>query len=783
MSDPWRNRGFTANTFSGYPKDDGFLNANETWWRITGIGGDRILTAYIGLQHGDIEECITIDTICGPDANCTNTIGDYYCICNEGYRVDNPAVIASVQNPCKDIDECAETPGLCGPHSLCTNVPGTFHCSCLDGYYPTTGVLWEMGISVCQSVPEILNSIVPPEGQTKEMTFLKKTNQQLQNNSDHFVPEGMVTNSIYAALEVSGVGNNKSGDQVSVDGDGETGSMVLQISERLVSAMVKQTQNNTNITIQTNTMEISVQAIGPKGNSGSSTPLSAMGNTMEINLQSLAKNNNGTATAVFMSVSGMGDLLSHKYYQSENYTEMYSDVLTAILPKTNNTKLSEPVNFTIYHKKRLPDSAFVTCVYWEDVSEKEGDKGQQQGEAMRWSVTGCWIAFSDENHTLCSCSHLSTFALILQIGEPPAEDPFLEWVNRVLVCIGLVFFALAILTFLLCSWNPKINNTARLHLCICLSLTHLLLLFNAYYVGRKFVCSVMAGLLHFLVVGSFVWMLLEALQLHLLVRRLSKVQVIQRDGLPRPLLYLIGYGIPVVIVGVSAWRKPDGYGGTKMCWLTTKDHFVWALTGPVIAILAMNWILFGATLWSLRPTLVNMKSGVSQSTDTRIIVFKILAQFVILGCTWILGLYQSNKFFQYLFVLLNSQQGTFLYIVHCLFNKEVQRFHQHRFLIMAYIEQLGISVSITSSYHPSQSATGFTPFHIALCYMSPLVLWTPSQTEVPAVDESFGGGQEFDPCLSPACCPSAETTGRPANQLGDRVWLLTWDLKKELNIP
>uniref|UniRef100_A0A671WXR7 Adhesion G protein-coupled receptor E8 n=1 Tax=Sparus aurata TaxID=8175 RepID=A0A671WXR7_SPAAU len=157
----------------------------------------------------------------------------------------------------------------------------------------------------------------------------------------------------------------------------------------------------------------------------------------------------------------------------------------------------------------------------------------------------------------------------------------------------------------------------------------------------------MAGLLHFLVVASFVWMLLEALQLHLLVRRLSKVQVIQRDGLPRPLLYVIGYGVPFVIVGVSALVYSDGYGATEgdACWLSTKRLFNWALTGPVIVILG------------------------------------IVAQFVILGCTWILGLYQSNLFFQVLFIILNSQQGTFLFIVHCLLNKEVDFTHKTHFWI------------------------------------------------------------------------------------------------------
>ena len=70
-------------------------------------------------------------------------------------------------------------------------------------------------------------------------------------------------------------------------------------------------------------------------------------------------------------------------------------------------------------------------------------------------------------------------------------------------------------------------------------------------------------MLHFLVVSSFMWMLLEALQLYLLVWRLSKVQVILRDGLPWPYLYLIGYGVPFVIVGVSALVYSDGYGETS----------------------------------------------------------------------------------------------------------------------------------------------------------------------------------------------------------------------------
>ncbi|KAM7386709.1 hypothetical protein PAMA_009365 [Pampus argenteus] len=404
--------------------------------------------------------------------------------------------------------------------------------------------------------------MVGPVTTTKDLISVNAmTDFDLYQTQPYFVKT--VANCFSASMEVMGVGPTARSIKVSSAGDGEAGNVILGISDNLVSAMVSPTENQTRKSVQTST-------VGNHDNG--SVLLSTKGQTMDINLQSLAKNNNGSAAAAFMTLNGMESLLSHQYFKTENKTEMYSDVFTAILPSINNTNLTEPVNFTIQHKK------------------------------------------------------------------PPPEDPFLNWLNRICVMVGLFFFALAILTFLLCSWNPKINNTARLHLCLNLSLSHLLLLWNDRYVEHELACKAMAGLLHFLIIASFVWMQLEALQLYLLVRRLTKVQVIQRDGLPKSLLYLIGYSVPFVIVGISALLYSDGYGATeaRVCWLSRNRNFNWALTGPVSAVIA------------------------------------ILAQFVILGCTWILGLYQTNLFFQVLFIFLNSQQGTFLFIVHCVLNKEVR---------------------------------------------------------------------------------------------------------------
>ncbi|KAG9340389.1 hypothetical protein JZ751_021502 [Albula glossodonta] len=247
----------------------------------------------------------------------------------------------------------------------------------------------------------------------------------------------------------------------------------------------------------------------------------------------------------------MEKLMSPTLFKTENVTEIYSDIITATLPKTNHRELPKPVNFTITHKTKF-QAGSVTCVYWDD-----------KGDETQWSVDGCTATFSNETHTVCSCTHLSTFAILLQTEEQAEDDELLEWVNLICMAVGLAFLGLAILSFLLCSWNPKINNTARLHLCICLFLGHLLFLLGVSRTENEVVCAIIAGMLHFLFLSSFVFMLLETLQLFLLVRSLSQVRVIQKEGL-RPLyILLIGYGAPVVVVGVSAGVYSDGYGSEE----------------------------------------------------------------------------------------------------------------------------------------------------------------------------------------------------------------------------
>ncbi|KTF75280.1 hypothetical protein cypCar_00050469, partial [Cyprinus carpio] len=136
-------------------------------------------------------------------------------------------------------------------------------------------------------------------------------------------------------------------------------------------------------------------------------------------------------------------------------------------------------------------------------------------------------------------------------------------------------------------------------------------------------------------------------------------------------LCVIGYLVALVVVCVSVGLVPEGYG-SEDCWLKQDKGFIWSFLGPVCVILALNTILFIKIVITLNSTLKKLNAEVSQMKQTKIMVFKTLAHCVVLGCSWILGFFTNgSKVLEILFLILNSQQGTFIFLIYCVLNNEV----------------------------------------------------------------------------------------------------------------
>ncbi|XP_067298555.1 adhesion G protein-coupled receptor E3-like [Pseudorasbora parva] len=411
--------------------------------------------------------------------------------------------------------------------------------------------------------------------------------------------------------------------------------------------------------------------VGPNVTLDKIPRLDTTNSSVDIDLIEIAKNNSGGSAAVaFMSYNTMENLLKADFFNTSNDTikTMMSTVISATLPKTTNTKLTKPVNFTLRHIREFDPSGSLSCVYW-NISE--------------WIVDGCSVLETNSSFTVCSCVHLSTFALIMQTSHPPESDSLMYLLNLVCVIVGLVFFSLALLTFALCQWSPGVNNVARINLCVSLLLAHLLFLLTQQFLSlirrQQVLCAVISGVLHFLFLSGFVWMFIEALLLYICVKNLSQISSKKREVLSSGFLCVIGYTVALVVVGVSAVAFPEGYG-SEACWIKTDKDFIWSFLGPVCVILALNIILFICIIISLISTLKNLNAEVSQLKRTKIMTFKTLAQFVVLGCSWILGFFSNDsQILEILFLIVNSQQGTFIFLIYCVLNDEVRQQYRKLF--------------------------------------------------------------------------------------------------------
>ncbi|XP_066516575.1 adhesion G protein-coupled receptor E3-like [Hoplias malabaricus] len=446
---------------------------------------------------------------------------------------------------------------------------------------------------------------------------------------------------------------------------------ILMATEKLVSALVVpvETYNITPITVPN--LEIQLLMVGPNAFTVKIPPLTTSTVHLDIDLIGIAEKNQGSAAVSLMSYTNFTTLQDPTLFNTDEATNktMMSPVVSVTLLRTNITQLTKPVNLTLKHTAEVVPDGELFCVYWKNTE---------------WVVDGCLLLQSNSNHSVCSCVHLSTFALIMQT-RPLSDDEnniAMMVIEILAVSVGLVFLSLSLVTFVNYQRSPKLTNTALINLCLTLLLAHLLFLltqiFLRYIKPLQVLCAVLAGVLHFLFLSAFVWMFIEAVLLFLLVKNLTKLRS-RKEGFNWKYLVLIGYIIPLIVVGVSAGLVPKGYGSEK-CWLKTDAGFVWSFLGPVCFILAANTFLFLSILVIMTSTLKKVASENLKSKRTerdqrlcKSVFLKTMLQFIILGCSWVLGLFtEGSKVLEMIFLLLNSQQGTFIFLIHCVFNQEVR---------------------------------------------------------------------------------------------------------------
>ncbi|XP_014651416.1 PREDICTED: putative adhesion G protein-coupled receptor E4P, partial [Ceratotherium simum simum] len=617
------------------------------------------LSVLLALSGSDAKNSGAFCPQCPENASCYNST---HCACNDGFHSKSGwRYFIKSSEECEDIDECKTGLAKCKQISYCINIIGSYYCSCVPNY-------------------PIFNWLA---------AFTKWNYSDCYENSSKKTPSvDMWVIKVKPRFEKQPeiLRKNGSKEYIAKQATRLLQSMELTIWNGSFASPGKHENSTFDVVYETKMCN----------ETSEKTLLEAGNNTMDIDCADAFKGTTRDRGAVaFITYRSLGDILNGSFFSDRRgakEVKLNSRIVSGTIGVKEKVSLSEPVFLTFQHTQPGGARTKYFCVYW---------KGSEEGGS--WSTEGCSHAGSNDSYTKCKCFHLSSFAVLMALA--PKVDPVLTVITYVGLSLSLLCLLLAALTFLFCRSIQNTSTTLHLQLSICLFLAHLLFLTGIDKTEPEVLCSIIAGVLHYLYLASFTWMLLEGLHLFLTVRNLKVANYTSAGRFKKRFMYPFGYGIPALIVAVSATVGHKNYGTFTHCWLKLDKGFIWSFMGPVAVIILINLMLYFQILWILRSKLSSLNKEVSTIQDTRVMTFKAIAQLFILGCPWGLGFFMTEEVGEtirsvvaYAFSIINVLQGFFLFVVHCLLNRQVRMEYRKWFTGMrkgVEIESTEVSPSTT----------------------------------------------------------------------------------------
>uniref|UniRef100_A0A671EPX7 Adhesion G protein-coupled receptor E2 n=1 Tax=Rhinolophus ferrumequinum TaxID=59479 RepID=A0A671EPX7_RHIFE len=635
----------------------------------------------------DIIECGPPPVVsCGKFADCKNTEGSYYCTCNPGYEPVSGAKTFrnESENTCQDVNECTSKPKPCHKSTHCLNSVGGYNCRCRPGWKPMPGSPNGPSTTICEGLE--LRSLTPTLKPSDHIQWHSHKPSRMNAG-------GALLCQVLGVIQVVDDLLESPGDLVTLPRSEQhcVATSLLVGQEQVLRSLSKALPGGP-LTFNTAGVPASQWDKMPKDVTNRELKFKGQSGLWWVKGQRPSEEEKGLlgtprchpwprpagpSVVGLVSIPGMGKLLAeaplvldtekqavlqetHKDLRPGVSPVLLSDVVSAFLSNNNTQNLSSPVTFIFQHSVTPGPREEVFCVFWE-----HGQNGSGY-----WSTKGCWIVGTRDDSTTCQCTHLSSFAVLMALYD--LQDPALAVITYLGLSLSLLCLLLAALTFLLCKAIQNTSTSLHLQLSLCLFLAHLLFLTAIDRTEPKVLCATIAGALHYLYLASFTWMLLDGLHLFLTARNLTVVNYSSVSRFMKKFMFPVGYGVPAVIVAISAASGPHLYGTPTRCWLHTHKGFIWTFLGPVCTIFSVNGNGFDSVVLCL--------PWASLLLLPRMLTFKATAQLFILGCTWCLGILQvgpAARAMAYLFTIINSLQGVFIFLVYCVLSQQVPLSDSH----------------------------------------------------------------------------------------------------------
>lgn len=154
----------------------------------------------------------------------------------------------------------------------------------------------------------------------------------------------------------------------------------------------------------------------------------------------------GIIKILFFSYRHLDEILS-TFFSTRYPTQVLNSRIISVTMEGKVANLAAPVRISLKHL-REEGVGRPTCVYWDR-------------EATAWSDVGCAVVDSNKTRTVCQCSHLSSFALLMEeeaVTTVVQLPDFHVEIIAASVAVGLILICLVValrVCFFLYFLKPK----------------------------------------------------------------------------------------------------------------------------------------------------------------------------------------------------------------------------------------------------------------------------------------------------------------------------------------
>ncbi|XP_066023136.1 adhesion G-protein coupled receptor D1-like [Pocillopora verrucosa] len=335
----------------------------------------------------------------------------------------------------------------------------------------------------------------------------------------------------------------------------------------------------------------------------------------------------------------------------------------AMDPKPNKLEANVMLKF----RNLKVDEREKTCVFWRGFSKSsEGFSGR-----------GCHVVASQSNteETVCSCNHLTNFAVLLDYNGIPGLTVEDETIHEIITHVGLslsifgILLTIILYSYLTDVWQPL--TQIRLSLSLSLGVGQIVFLAGINATENTALCVLIAAFLQYFLLAAFCWMLVEEIYIFLFVVKVYNISTKMH------MYHFISWGLPIIMVSISISiaAGKDGmksYISETYCWLSSRNNLIWIFVTFVAIIEVLN-ILILVRIIKEMSTLTQPTGEDNHLQQIRLGIKTCAVMIPLLGVTWLFGLLlSSHKAVAYLFTIFSSTQGILIFVLHCVRNSQIR---------------------------------------------------------------------------------------------------------------